>query len=220
MRLLRLDPGNAFKKCSRIVGDVMGKYHPHGNLALYDALVRLAQAVHAALPAGRGARQFGNIDGDNGRAERYTEARLTKTAIQLMEGLDDGTVNFVRPTTTRRKSPKSSPACSPTCSPMARPGSRSAWRPRSQPQRRRDHRRRAGTVENPHVEHARLMELFHGPDFATGGVIIDSPEAISGGLRDRAAAFRVRGRFHACRVRRTKPTPMRIERLGGGSTSS
>ena len=95
MRGLRLDPGSAFKKCSRIVGDVMGKYHPHGNLALYDALVRLAQPFTLRYPLVEGQGNFGNIDGDNAAAERYTECRLTKTAMQLMEGLDEGTVDFV-----------------------------------------------------------------------------------------------------------------------------
>jgi topoisomerase-4 subunit A len=95
MRQLGLRPDSAFKKCARITGDVMGKYHPHGNLALYDALVRLAQPFTLRYPLIEGQGNFGNIDGDGAAAERYTECRLTRTAMQLMEGLDEGTVDFV-----------------------------------------------------------------------------------------------------------------------------
>ena len=95
MRQMRLDPGSAFKKCARITGDVMGKYHPHGNLALYDALVRLAQPFTLRYPLVEGQGNFGNVDGDGAAAERYTECRLTRTAMQMMEGLDEGTVDFV-----------------------------------------------------------------------------------------------------------------------------
>ena len=86
MRLLRLDPTGPYKKCARIVGDVMGKYHPHGNLALYDALVRLAQPFALRYPLIDGQGNFGNIDGDNAAAYRYTEARMTAVAVQLMAG--------------------------------------------------------------------------------------------------------------------------------------
>src|SRR6266545_4617573 len=94
MRLLRLDPGATFKKSAKIVGDVMGTFHPHGDQAIYDALVRLAQDFSLRYPLVEGQGNFGNIDGDNAAAYRYTEARLTRTAIQLMAGLDEGTVEF------------------------------------------------------------------------------------------------------------------------------
>src|SRR6202161_4467164 len=97
MRLLRLDPGAAFKKSAKIVGDVMGNFHPHGDQAIYDALVRLAQDFSSRYPLVDGQGNFGNIDGDNAAAYRYTEARLTPVAMQLMGGLDEGTVDF-RPT--------------------------------------------------------------------------------------------------------------------------
>src|ERR687892_1498571 len=95
MRLLRLDPGAAFKKSAKIVGDVMGNFHPHGDQAIYDALVRLAQDFSSRYPLIDGQGNFGNVDGDNPAAMRYTEARLTPTAIRLMAGLDEGTVEFV-----------------------------------------------------------------------------------------------------------------------------
>ena len=95
MRQLKLDPSNTYKKSARVVGDVIGKYHPHGDVAVYDAMVRLAQPFTLRYPLVDGQGNFGNIDGDNAAAYRYTECRLTKTAMQLMAGLDEGTVDFV-----------------------------------------------------------------------------------------------------------------------------
>jgi topoisomerase IV subunit A len=97
MHQLRLDPAAGFKKCARIVGDVMGKYHPHGDASIYDAMVRLAQGFAARYPLVDGQGNFGNIDGDNAAAMRYTEARLTDIAKSLLAGIDDDAVDF-RPT--------------------------------------------------------------------------------------------------------------------------
>src|SRR5216683_4870321 len=97
MRLLRLDPGATFKKSAKIVGDVMGNFHPHGDQAIYDALVRLAQDFTQRYPLIDGQGNFGNIDGDNPAAHRYTEAKLTAFAQSLMDGLDEDAVDF-RPT--------------------------------------------------------------------------------------------------------------------------
>src|SRR3989442_8145178 len=94
MQQLRLDPGAAYKKCARVVGDVIGKYHPHGDQAVYDALVRLAQEFAQRYPLVDGQGNFGNIDGDNAAAYRYTEARLSQTATALVDGLDEDTVDF------------------------------------------------------------------------------------------------------------------------------
>src|SRR3990172_504760 len=94
MRQLHLDPGSGFKKSSRVVGDVIGKYHPHGDQSVYDAMVRLAQDFALRYPLVDGQGNFGNIDGDTAAAYRYTEARLTPIAAQLMAGLDEGTVDF------------------------------------------------------------------------------------------------------------------------------
>jgi topoisomerase-4 subunit A len=127
MRLLRLDPGAAFKKSAKIVGDVMGNFHPHGDQAIYDALVRLAQDFSSRYPLVDGQGNFGNIDGDNAAAYRYTEARLTEAARLLLDGIDEDAVHF-RPnydgvSRGRRRSP--------ICSPTARKASPSVWRPRS-----------------------------------------------------------------------------------------
>src|SRR5215216_6419888 len=97
MRLLRLDPAGGYKKSARVVGDVIGKYHPHGDQSVYDAMVRLAQDFALRYPLVDGQGNFGNVDGDNAAAYRYTEAKLTPAAIELMAGLDEGTVEF-RPT--------------------------------------------------------------------------------------------------------------------------
>ena len=97
MRAMRLDPSQGYKKSARVVGDVIGKFHPHGDTAVYDAMVRLAQDFSLRYPLVDGQGNFGNIDGDNAAAYRYTEARLTRVAIDLMQGLDEGTVDF-RPT--------------------------------------------------------------------------------------------------------------------------
>src|SRR5512144_3183665 len=94
MRLLHLDPGATFKKSAKIVGDVMGNFHPHGDQAIYDALVRLAQDFASRYPLVDGQGNFGNIDGDNAAAYRYTEARLTSVAAELIAGLDEGTVEY------------------------------------------------------------------------------------------------------------------------------
>src|ERR1700761_2573895 len=94
MRLLRLDPGSAFKKSAKIVGDVMGNFHPHGDQAIYDALVRLAQDFASRYPLVDGQGNFGNIDGDNAAAYRYTEARMTELAQALLDGLDEDAVDF------------------------------------------------------------------------------------------------------------------------------
>jgi topoisomerase-4 subunit A len=131
MRLLRLDPGTPFKKSAKIVGDVMGSFHPHGDQAIYDAMVRLAQDFSSRYPLVDGQGNFGNIDGDNPAAYRYTEARMTDVARLLLEGIDEDGVEFRPTTTASRKSRWCCPAAFRTCSPTARRASRSAWRPRS-----------------------------------------------------------------------------------------
>src|SRR5258706_5873175 len=97
MHELRLDPGSGYKKCARVVGDVIGKFHPHGDVAVYEALVRLAQDFAQRYPLVDGHGNFGNIDGDNAAAMRYTETRLTEVAEALLQGIDENTVDF-RPT--------------------------------------------------------------------------------------------------------------------------
>jgi topoisomerase-4 subunit A len=217
MRLMRLDPGSAFKKCARITGDVMGKYHPHGNLALYDALVRLAQPFTLRYPLVEGQGNFGNIDGDGAAAERYTECRLTRTAMQLMDGLDEGTVDFVPTYNNEEEEPVVFPGLFPNLLANGASGI-AVGMATSIPSHNVAEVIDAALelIDNPHVTHARLMELFHGPDFATGGLVVDSPEAISQAYETGRGSFRVRGRFFAAESRDEADRAAGIERLGGG----
>src|SRR5690349_25048258 len=217
MRLLRLTPDSAFKKCARITGDVMGKYHPHGNLALYDALVRLAQPFTLRYPLVEGQGNFGNIDGDNAAAERYTECRLTRTAIQLMDGLDEGTVDFVPTYNNEEEEPVVFPGLFPNLLANGASGI-AVGMATSIPSHNVAEVIDAALelIDNPHVEHARLMELFKGPDFATGGLVVDSAEAISAAYETGRGSFRVRARFHAAEAKDAADRDAGIERLGGG----
>lgn len=217
MRQMRLSPDSAFKKCARITGDVMGKYHPHGNLALYDALVRLAQPFTLRYPLIEGQGNFGNIDGDGAAAERYTECRLTKTAMQLMDGLDEGTVDFVPTYNNEEEEPVVFPGLFPNLLANGASGI-AVGMATSIPSHNASEVIDAALelIDNPHVEHARLMELFHGPDFATGGLVVDGAEAISQAYETGRGSFRVRGRFHATEAEKAEDRDAGIERLGGG----
>ncbi|HEY6815404.1 MAG TPA: DNA topoisomerase IV subunit A [Croceibacterium sp.] len=217
MRLMRLDPGSAFKKCARITGDVMGKYHPHGNLALYDALVRLAQPFTLRYPLVEGQGNFGNIDGDGAAAERYTECRLTRTAMQLMDGLDEGTVDFVPTYNNEEEEPVVFPGLFPNLLANGASGIAVGMATNIPSHNVAEIIDAVDLLMfNPNVTHAELMGVFHGPDFATGGLIVDSPEAISHAYETGRGSFRVRGRFHAAESKDETDRAAGIERLGGG----
>ncbi len=196
MRLLRLDPRSAPKKCARVVGDVMGQYHPHGDQSIYDALVRMAQDFAQRYPLVEGQGNFGNIDGDNAAAMRYTEARLTEVARLLLEGHRRGRGRFPRD---------------------LRPDQRGAGGPaRRLPepagQWLAGHRRRHGDIDpaSQRVRALRRGALSHqpseghlgtavtfvpGPDFPTGGIIVDPAAAIAEAYRTGRGSFRVRARW-------------------------
>ena len=217
MRQLKLDPASAFKKSARVVGDVIGKYHPHGDASVYDAMVRLAQDFALRYPLVEGQGNFGNIDGDNAAAYRYTEARLTPTAIRLMAGLDEGTVDFAPTYNGEEEEPEIFPGLFPNL--LANGASGIAVGMATSIPSHNVAEVIDATLElidNPHVEHSRLMELFHGPDFPTGGVIVDSPAAISTAYETGRGAFRVRGRFFAAEAEKAEDREAGIERLGGG----
>jgi topoisomerase-4 subunit A len=131
MRLLKLDPNAGFKKCARVVGDVMGKYHPHGDQAIYDALVRLAQDFAVRYPMVDGQGNFGNIDGDSAAAMRYTEARLTDIAMRTLDGLDEDAVDFRETYDGLDREPIVLPGGFPNLLANGAPASPWAWRPRS-----------------------------------------------------------------------------------------
>ena len=217
MRLLKLSPTDAFKKSARVVGDVIGKYHPHGDQSVYDAMVRLAQDFSLRYPLVEGQGNFGNIDGDNAAAYRYTEARLTKTAIQLMAGLDEGTVEFHPTYNGEDEEPEIFPGLFPNLLANGAMGI-AVGMATSIPSHNVAEVIDASLllIDNPHAEHAQLMELFKGPDFATGGVIVDSPAAISAAYESGKGAFRVRARFHAAEAKDEADRQDGIERLGNG----
>ncbi len=217
MRQLKLNPTDAFKKSARVVGDVIGKYHPHGDTSVYDAMVRLAQDFSLRYPLVEGQGNFGNIDGDNAAAYRYTEARLTKTALRLMDGLDQGTVDFIPTYNNEDEEPEIFPGLFPNL--LANGASGIAVGMATNIPSHNVAEVVDATLElidNPHVEHARLMELFHGPDFATGGLVVDSAASISAAYETGRGAFRVRGRFHAEEAEKEADREAGIERLGGG----
>ncbi len=217
MRQLKLNPTDAFKKSARVVGDVIGKYHPHGDASVYDAMVRLAQDFALRYPLVEGQGNFGNIDGDNAAAYRYTEARLTRTAMLLMQGLDEGTVDFIATYNGEEQEPEIFPGLFPNL--LANGSSGIAVGMATNIPSHNVAEVIDATLElidNPHVEHARLMELFHGPDFATGGLVVDSAETIAAAYETGRGSFRMRGRFHAAEAEKPEDRDAGVERLGGG----
>ncbi|MCY1669772.1 DNA topoisomerase IV subunit A [Novosphingobium sp. SL115] len=217
MRQLKLNPTDAFKKSARVVGDVIGKYHPHGDASVYDAMVRLAQDWSLRYPLVEGQGNFGNIDGDNAAAYRYTEARLTRTAMQLMAGLDEGTVNFVPTYNGEDEEPEIFPGLFPNL--LANGSSGIAVGMATNIPSHNVAEIIDATlmlIDNPHAEHAQLMEVFHGPDFATGGVVVESPAAISAAYETGRGSIRVRARFSTGRDESGAWEETGVEKLGSG----
>jgi len=217
MRQLKLNPNDAFKKSARVVGDVIGKYHPHGDQSVYDAMVRLAQDFSLRYPLVEGQGNFGNIDGDNAAAYRYTEARLTKTAIQLMAGLDEGTVNFIPTYNGEEEEPEIFPGLFPNL--LANGSSGIAVGMATNIPSHNVAEIIDATlllIDNPTAEHEELMQHFKGPDFATGGVVVESAATISRAYETGKGALRVRGRFSNGREADGSWEETGIERLGGG----
>ena len=174
MRQLRLGPDTAYKKSARVVGEVLGKYHPHGDTAVYDAMVRLAQPFALRYPLVEGQGNFGNIDGDNAAAARYTEARLTRTAMALMAGLDEGTVDFVPTYNNEEEEPEIMPGLFPNLLANGASGIAVGMAtniPSHNVAEVID--ATLAVIENPAIEHGELMQLVQGPDLATGGLIVD-----------------------------------------------
>jgi len=218
MRQLKLNPNDAYKKSARVVGDVIGKYHPHGDQSVYDAMVRLAQDFSLRYPLVDGQGNFGNIDGDNAAAYRYTEARLTKTAIQLMAGLDEGTVNFIPTYNGEEEEPEIFPGLFPNLLANGSSGIAVGMATNIPSHNVAEIIDSALLlIDNPHAEHAQLMELFQGPDFATGGIVAESREVISKAYETGRGALRVRGRFSTGRNADGSWEETGIEKLGGGA---
>jgi topoisomerase-4 subunit A len=197
MRLLRLDPNTAFKKSARIIGDVMGQFHPHGDLAIYDALVRLAQDFSSRYPLVDGQGNFGNIDGDSAAAHRYTEARMTDVARLLLDGIDEDAVDF-RPNYDGQSSePVVLPAAFPNLLANGSQGIAVGMATSIPPHNAAELCDAAlHLIDHPTARSRTLMKFVPGPDFPTGGVIVDPPETIAEAYTTGRGSFRVRARWH------------------------
>ena len=196
MRLLRLDPGSAFKKSAKIVGDVMGNFHPHGDQAIYDALVRLAQDFASRYPLVDGQGNFGNIDGDNAAAYRYTEARLTEAARLLLDGIDEDAVDFRPSYDGVMQEPAVLPAAFPNLLANGAQGIAVGMATAIPPHNIAELCDAAlYLIEQPNARTRTLLKYVPGPDFPTGGLIVDPPEAIAEAYTTGRGSFRLRARW-------------------------
>jgi topoisomerase-4 subunit A len=197
MRLLRLDPGQTFKKCARVVGDVIGKYHPHGDQSVYDALVRLAQDFSQRYPLVDGQGNFGNIDGDGAAAMRYTEARLTDVAKLLLDGLDEDAVEFRETYDGEEREPIVLPGAFPNLLANGSSGIAVGMATSIPPHNAAELCDAAlYLIRHPDASVEKLVDFVQGPDFPTGGILVDGPEAITEAYRTGRGSFRVRARWY------------------------
>ena len=196
MRQLRLDPDQGFKKSARVVGDVMGKFHPHGDAAIYDAMVRLAQefAMRYRLVDGQG--NFGNIDGDNAAAMRYTEARMTNVAQLLLDGIDEDTVDFRATYDGESDEPCLLPAGFPNLLANGAQGIAVGMATSIPPHNVNELADAAlHLIKHPNASIDTLMQFVRGPDFPTGGVLVEPEESIREAYGTGRGGFRVRARW-------------------------
>ena len=207
MRLLRLEPNQGYAKCARIVGEVMGKFHPHGDQSIYDALVRLAQDFSVRYPLVDGQGNFGNIDGDNAAAMRYTEARMTEVATALLEGITEDAVDF-RPTYNEEdEEPVVLPGAFPNILANGSSGIAVGMATSIPPHNAAELCKAAlHLIDYPGATVEELMtrepqedpdeNMVRGPDFPTGGIIVDHWDAILEAYKTGRGSFRLRARWH------------------------
>ena len=190
MHILKLDPGTAFKKCAKIVGDVMGSFHPHGDQAIYEALVRLAQDFASRYPLIEGQGNFGNIDGDNAAAYRYTEARMTDVARLLMEGVEEDSVDWRDNYSGDTKEPIVMPSAVPNLLANGAQGIAVGMATSIPPHNIAELCDAAlYLIAHPGAEIEALCQFVRGPDFPTGGIVIDDRAAILETYRTGRAPF-------------------------------
>jgi topoisomerase IV subunit A len=196
MHQLRLDPTAGFKKCARVVGDVMGKYHPHGDASIYDAMVRMAQDFAARYPLVEGQGNFGNIDGDNPAAMRYTEARLTLVAQAMLAGIDEDAVDF-RPTYDGEESePIVLPGAFPNLLANGAAGIAVGMATSIPPHNAGEICAAAiHLIQHPDATTADLLRHMPGPDFPTGGVLVEDASAILAAYETGRGGFRLRAKW-------------------------
>ena len=196
MRLLRLDPGTPFKKSAKIVGDVMGSFHPHGDQAIYDAMVRLAQDFASRYPLVDGQGNFGNIDGDNPAAYRYTEARMTEVARLLLEGIDEDGVDFRPNYDGQTKEPVVLPGGFPNLLANGSQGIAVGMATSIPPHNAAELCDAAlHLIDKPDAKSKSLLKWVKGPDFPTGGIIVDSKESIAEAYMTGRGSFRTRAKW-------------------------
>ena len=196
MRQLHLDPKSGFKKCARVVGDVIGKYHPHGDSAVYGAMVRLAQDFSVRYPLVDGQGNFGNIDGDGAAAMRYTEARLTEFAMALMEGLNDNAVDFRETYDGEEEEPVVMPSMVPNLLCNGSAGIAVGMATNIPPHNLSEVcDALLYLIEKPDCEMEPLVRRIKGPDFPTGGIVIDSFESILNTYKQGKGTFRIRAKW-------------------------
>ncbi len=196
MRQLRLDPNSGYKKSARVVGDVMGKFHPHGDASIYEAMVRLAQEFAVRYPLVDGQGNFGNIDGDNAAAMRYTEARMTAVAEALLDGIDEDAVEF-RPTYDGEgDEPVVLPAAFPNLLANGAQGIAVGMATSIPPHNVGEICEALGhLIRFPNATVAKLVDLMPGPDFPTGGIIVEDRETVVEAYKTGRGSFRVRARW-------------------------
>ncbi len=194
---LRLAPDGGFLKCAKIVGDTMGDYHPHGDQSIYDALVRLAQDFSVRYPLVDGQGNFGNIDGDNAAAYRYTEARMTSVAAMLLDGIEEDTVDFRKNYDGRKDEPLILPAAFPNLLANGSSGI-AVGMATSIPPHNLDELCNAALhlIKHPNATIEKLVELIPGPDFPTGGVIVEGRASILEAYKTGRGGFRLRAKWH------------------------
>jgi topoisomerase IV subunit A len=196
MRLLRLDPGTTPKKSAKIVGDVMGSFHPHGDQSIYDAMVRLAQDFNSRYPLVEGQGNFGNIDGDNPAAYRYTEARLTEVARLMLEGIDEDAVDFRPNYDGSTREPVVLPGAFPNLLANGAQGIAVGMATAIPPHNAAELCDAAlHLIDKPATKSRGLLKYVKGPDFPTGGIVVDSQESIAEAYTTGRGAFRVRAKW-------------------------
>ncbi len=196
MRELKLDPDSAYKKCARVVGDVIGKFHPHGDQAVYDALVRLAQDFAQRYPLVDGQGNFGNIDGDNAAAYRYTEARLSDTAGRLLATIDEETVDFRATFNGEEDEPIVLPANFPNLLANGAAGIAVGMATNIPPHNIEElSNALLHLIKHPNATIEKLVEFIPGPDFPTGGVLVEPRESILEAYRTGRGGFRLRAKW-------------------------
>ncbi len=193
MRVLKLDPNTGFKKCARIVGDVIGKFHPHGDQSVYDALVRLSQEFAVRYPLVDGQGNFGNIDGDNAAAMRYTEARMTEVATLLLEGIDEDAVDFRETYDGEDEEPIVLPGAFPNLLANGSAGIAVGMATNIPPHNAAELCDAAiHLIKHPNASIDTLTNFVQGPDFPTGGMIVDDKASIIEAYKTGRGGFRVR----------------------------